>query len=103
MDEGTAIKFGEIKMREQAIENYLMVYRHLRVDRLETLEINAGNDIYILTYPYYNVRVESKAGIYDTKDEGLNEMQHIHRGIITIQNQSTIILDVKFIQIIPKH
>lgn len=103
MDEGTAIKFGEIKMREQEIKNYLIRYRHFRVDPNSNIEIDASNDLYIITYPYYNVRIESKVGIYDTSDQGINEMQHIHKGTIKVENQSSIQLDVKFIQIIPQH
>lgn len=103
MDEGTALKFGAIKMCEQGVKKYISRYRHLRINPYESVEINAGNDIYIIIYPYYNVRVESKAGIYDTRDNGLNEMQHIHRGVIKVENQSKIRLDVKFIQFIPQH
>ncbi len=101
MNEGTAIEIAKCKMKELSVENYILRYRHLRLDANEKREIKAENHIYILTYPFYNLRIKSKAGIYDLADDGLNELQHVHRGLLQLENQSNVRLDVKFIQAIP--
>lgn len=102
MNEGTAINIAEHKMKELGVgENYILRYRHFRLDPLEEREIKGENHIYILTYPFFNIKVSSKAGVYDLEDDGINELQHVHRGIIRIKNKSNVRLDVKFIQVIP--
>ncbi len=102
MNEGTAIIIAEHKMRELGVgDNYLIRFRHFRLDPKEVLEIRGENHLYILTYPFYNIRVSSKTGIYDLADNGINEMQHIHRGIIRVENPTGSRIDAKFIQVIP--
>lgn len=102
MNEGTAITIAEHKMKELGVgENYILRYRHFRLDPNEVREIKGENHLYILTYPFYNIKVSSKAGVYDLEDDGINELQHVHRGIIKIENKSNVRLDVKFIQAIP--
>lgn len=102
MEEGTAMKIAEHKMKELGVgENYILRYRHLRLDPNEVREIKGENHLYIMTYPFFNITVSSKAGVYDLEDDGINELQHVHRGIIKLENKSSGRLDVKFIQVIP--
>ncbi len=101
MNEGTAIDMAKEKMKELKVEDYILRYRHLRLDAKEKREIKAENQIYVLTYPLYNLKLQSKLGIYDLADDGLNELQHVHTGVLKLENQSNIRLDVKFIQAIP--
>lgn len=102
MNEGTAIEIAKGKMKELGIgDDYIIRYRHLRLDPKEERIIKGGNELFIFIYPYYNITIESKLGIYDLEDEGLNELQHVHRGTVIITNKSNIRLDAKFIQVIP--
>ena len=101
MNEGTAVEMAKEKMKEMCVEHYILRYRHLRLDAKEKREIKAENQIYVLTYPLYSLTLISKMGIYDLADDGLNELQHVHTGQLTLQNQSGVRLDVKFIQAIP--
>ena len=103
MEEGTGIAIAKNKMKELGIAecDYILRYRHFRLDPNEKREIKGDNHYFILIYPYFNVKLESKMGIYDMEDDGVNELQHLHSGLIKIENQSRIRLDVKFIQVIP--
>ncbi len=102
MEEGTAILIAKCKMQELGIEDYLLRYRHLKLDDNETLEIRSEHHLYILVTPKHFIKVESKTGIYDTQDEGLNELQYVHRGIIKVINRYPRQIDVRFLQVIPK-
>ncbi|MCH2216323.1 MAG: hypothetical protein MK086_14245 [Flavobacteriales bacterium] len=84
-----------------AEEDYIIRYRHFRLDPEEKREIKGDNHYYFFIYPYYNIRVESKTGLYDMDDDGVNEMQHYHTGLIKLENQSKNRMDAKFIQIVP--
>ena len=102
MNEGTAVEIAKGKMKELGVgENYILRYRHFRLDPLEKLTIKGRNELFIFIYPFYNITIESKMGLYDLEDEGLNELQHVHRGTITVTNKSKVRLDAKFIQAIP--
>ncbi|MBL4862070.1 MAG: hypothetical protein JKY09_03515 [Crocinitomicaceae bacterium] len=103
MNEGTAIEIAKQKMRELGIceNDYIFRYRHLRIDPLEKRILKGENNLFILISPSYYVKITSKAGEYNMLDTGINEMQHVHRGLITVENLSEKQLDVRFIQIIP--
>ena len=102
MNEGTAIDIAKGKMKELGVgDDYIIRYRHLRLDPHEKIEIKAYNEYYILTAPHYRIKITSKTGIYDMRDNGLNEMQHMHSGSIQLQNQASWRLNIRFIQVIP--
>jgi len=102
VNEGTAIEVAKSKMKELGVgENYIIRYRHLRLDSQEKRRIKGENHLYILIQPTYWIKVKSKAGIYNMSDNGINELQHIHRGLIEVENPSRRRLDAKFIQVIP--
>lgn len=102
MTEGTAIEIARCKMHELGVgNNYIIRYRHLRLDPNEKRTLKAENHIYFLLHSPDFLKVESKAGIYNMLDVAVNEQQHVHTGIIKIENQSAVIEDAKFIQVIP--
>jgi len=102
MTEGVAIEIAKVQMRELGIrEAYTIRYRHLRIDPQTKRTIKGENHFFYLIDPAANVKIESKAGIYDMNDFAVNEQQHVHRGIIKLENTGEEISDVKFIQIIP--
>ena len=79
MNEGTAIDFAEKRMKELGIENYLVRYRHLQIAPLSQITLDGENHLYLLVQPNIYTRVKSKAGIYNVRNNAINEMQYIHR------------------------
>lgn len=103
MTEGLAIEVAAAKMRELEVgTNYLIRYRHFQLLPSQKMVLKMGNDIMILLTPEIDTRVQSRTGIYDVKDIGIVEMQYLHSGEITIDNQNIKLpIQVKFLQIIP--
>lgn len=83
--------------------NYITRWRHLQIDAGTTLKIDAENEYYYLIEPNSTIKVESKFGLYNVNDTGINEMQYEHRGKIQIENLSKTPQLVLFIQVIPQH
>lgn len=102
MTEGAAIEIVRYQMCELGIDNYVVRYRHLNLKENEKRIIKAENNLFIFIDPQANIKIESKAGVYDVRDKGNREQQHVHRGIITVTNQSASQNDARFIQAIPK-
>ncbi len=103
MTEEIAIAYAKHRMRELGVgRNYILRYRHFRLDANGQKKVRGENNLFILLQPGVDVKVESKAGIFDMQDSTINEMQHEHRGIILITNTTQNIVEVKFLQVIPK-
>ena len=102
MNEGTAIEIAKFKMKELGVgRKYLLRYRHFHLDLKEKREIKGENHLFILVSNGRGFKVESKAGIFNLMDNGVNEQQHVHRGLIQIENTSRRRIEIKFIQVIP--
>ncbi|MBD3637201.1 MAG: hypothetical protein HUJ25_07620 [Crocinitomicaceae bacterium] len=102
MREGTAIEIAKFKMKELGVgKRYILRYRHFVLDSLEKKQIKAENNLYILIAENAEIKIESKTGVFDLKDEGINEQQHIHRGLINLENFDKQIQAIRFIQVIP--
>ncbi|MEZ4921874.1 MAG: hypothetical protein R2780_01770 [Crocinitomicaceae bacterium] len=103
MREGTAIEIAKSKMKELGVgKKYILRYRHFVLDSLEKKQIRSENHLFILIGENEEVKIESKAGIFDMTDEGINEQQHVHRGLIKLENFDKRIQHIRFIQVIPK-
>lgn len=103
MTEGTAIEFAEQKMRELGFgSNYLIRYRHYRLDQNEKRIIKGENHHFFLIGDPEVIKVKSRMGIFDLNDPGINELQHHHSGRIQIENLETETVSVRFIQAIPQ-
>lgn len=102
MTEGVAIEILRYQMCELGVDDYIIRYRHLRMKANETRIIKGENSLFVFIDPQANIKVESKAGIYDMREAFINEQQHLHRGIITVTNQSVVQNDARFIQAIPR-
>lgn len=104
MTEGLAIEVAKQKMLELgAHENYLIRFRHFQLAPMSEIKLNGYNELLILIRPQSHVIVQSKAGIYNEQDTGINEMQYVHRGLVKISNQQKAdYLHVKVLQVIPK-
>ena len=81
---------------------YHLRFRHLKLGTLETIQLNAFNQLIILLEPPNDVRVESDTGVFDLSDYLLNEIQYEHRGMVKIINQMVMTGNIRFIQVIPK-
>lgn len=102
MEEGTAIAVAKGKMKEIGIgDEYILRYRHFRLDAEETRTVKADNQYFILINSESQVKVKSKRGLYDMEDDGINELSHLHSGKIEITNQTNLRTDAKFLQVIP--
>lgn len=103
MNELLAIEIARLKMQELGFgNNYTIRVRHLHLLSGQIREIKSGNDVLI----FYNLgtfmRIESKAGIFDTTFPQSNEMQYVHSGIVTLTNLHEFSpVDFLFLQIIP--
>lgn len=104
MTEGLAIEIAKQMMQEQGVnDQYIYRYRHFQLAPLGKLELKGHNELLILIRPDEQVKAYSKAGIYNVLDTRINEMQYLHRGVVTIINQSRDrYLQVKLLQVIPK-
>lgn len=101
MYETTAIAIAKSKMGEHNIEDYILRYRHIRLDSNQMMNLKADNEWYIIIDRPFYIKVESKAGIYDRRDKALREIQHVHTGGITLHNDYHQSTTVKFLQVIP--
>ena len=103
MTEGLAIEVACAKMQELGVgKDYLIRYRHFQILPSGQLILKDKNDLMILLTPDVDTRVQSRTGIYDIKDLGIVEMQYLHSGEITIDNQNIKLpIQVKFLQVIP--
>jgi len=104
MTEGLAIEIAGQMMQEQGIgDQYIFRYRHFQLSPLGKVEMKGHNELIILIRPDDLLEAYSKAGIYNVQDERINEMQYLHRGVVTMINQSDKQhLQVKVLQVIPK-
>lgn len=104
MNTAFAIDFIPRRMNELGYGNgYITRYRHFQLEASGVINIDAENEYYFLIEPSDSILVKSKAGSYNLKDEGINEMQYEHRGKIKITNLSKTIQFILFIQVIPFH
>lgn len=83
--------------------NYLTRWRHFQIEPGGVLDIDAHNEFFYLIAPDSTVKVQSKFGVYDLRDTGINEMQYEHRGRITLTNLTPAWTLALFIQAIPTH
>lgn len=99
-----ALEYIPRRMQELGYGNeYYIRFRHLVLEPEELLKIEAFNQFYILVDAPENVIVLSDFGLFDLSFNKTNEQQYEHQGFITIQNYSSTINHVRFIQVIPKN
>lgn len=104
MTEGTAYRIAVCMIHERGHcqEDYLIRYRHLMLDAKESRTLKGENNLFILIDGNYAVKVSSKAGVFNMRDAGINEQQHVHRGLVKLENVIGHRSDIRFLQFIPK-
>ena len=97
-----AIEYIPRRMKELGYgRNYHLRFRHLVIPAGEKIEIDAYNQIYLLVEEAEDISIQSDSGIFDFSLANIDEFQYEHQGLINIENQSTQVRHVKFIQVIP--
>ena len=79
---------------------YLIRFRHFVLQPEEKRKLDGNNQLFVLTEPFNDMRVESTVGLFDLSEDQVNELYYEHRGIITITNYAVHINHVRFIQVI---
>lgn len=82
-------------------KEYLIRFRHILLKVGEVREITAYNQIFLLIEPVHTVKIESDVGLFDLNEDGANEMQYEHRGLIRVTNLSLSPTNARFLQAIP--
>lgn len=103
MTEGMAIEIARFKMQEKGVDSsYILRYRNLVLAPLEKRVFKDRNDFFIIIDPNVNLKVSSPSGLLDFVSQGINELQYVHAGIVTIENiDNKNIIYAKLLQVIP--
>jgi hypothetical protein len=83
-------------------KSYYIRFRHFVLQPAEHIDIEAYNEFYILIGEPENVNITSDFGLFDLSFDKTNEQQYEHQGYISVQNYSSSINHIRFIQVIPK-
>ena len=84
-------------------DNYYIRFRHFVLGPMEKRKIDYGLQLFVLTEPTENIRIQSEMGIFDLLEIATNELQYEHQGTIQLTNYSAIPQHLKMIQVIFKH
>lgn len=97
-----ALEYIPRRMKELGVGNeYSIRFRHFILASAEVLTIEADNQFFMLTEEASQVTILSEMGYYDISDALTNEQSYEHQGTITITNNSTYNVHLRFIQAIP--
>lgn len=104
MNIALALEYIPRRMNELGYgSNYYIRFRHFVLQPSEKLEIDAYNQFYILVEEINDASVQSDFGLFDIAEDKINEQTYEHQGEIKINNYSSRINHIRFIQVIPKH
>jgi hypothetical protein len=105
MTTALALEYIPRRMEELGYgKNYHLRFKHLVLQPLQLLEIDAYNQLFVLAEdPPPNVSVVSDFGMYDLSFGAANEQSYEHQGLIFITNYEASNIHLRFIQVIPKH
>lgn len=102
MTSDLALDYIKRRMQEMGHgREYLIRFRHILLKVGEVREITAYNQIFLLIEPVHTVKIESDVGLFDLNEDGANEMQYEHRGLIRVTNLSLSPTNARFLQAIP--
>jgi hypothetical protein len=101
----TVLVFDYIARRMKELGHgdcYFTRLRHFMLRPGERMEIPAFNQIFMLTDTCSSI-ITSEFGQFNLLDQSANEQLYEHSGRITIENRSSELSHIQFIQVIPKH
>jgi hypothetical protein len=97
-----AIEYIPRRMKDLGVGNeYYLRFRHLVIPANQTVTLEADNQFFILVEEPKDVSIRSDAAHFDLSDFNLNEQDYEHQGTILINNYSSNVTHVRFIQVIP--
>ena len=92
------------RMREMGHgDNYIRKFRHFSLAPAEQRKIKGEAVYFFFVGDLSGINISSAAGDYDLADTGIKEQQHEHTGKMILTNKTKAILQVQFVQVIPKH
>lgn len=98
-----ALEYIPRRMKDIGVgSNYFLRYRHIVLQPLETIELDADNQYFIQIEELADISIRSEFGSYDLTDTAMNEQLYEHTGKITLYNYSAQIKHLRFIQVIPR-
>jgi hypothetical protein len=105
MNTDLALALIESRMRDMGYKegDYSMTFKHHVLQAGELREIDAYNEFYFLEHDPDDVNIQSDFGLYDLSFHQTNELKYEHQGLITLQNLSSAVNHVRFIQVVLKH
>lgn len=83
-------------------DNYHTRFRHFVLAPKEIRKVDASLQLFVLPAAKENIRIESDIGIFDLSEAATNELQYEHQGMITLTNQSPLVLHLQMLQVIYK-
>ncbi len=83
-------------------KKYYIRFRHFVLQPSEHMDLEAYNEFYMLIDEPDSINITSDFGLFDLSFDRTNEQQYEHQGFISVQNYSTSVNHVRFIQVIPK-
>lgn len=100
MTERFILEYIPHRMKQLGFTNYHIRYRDVLIRGLDTLVIDAYNELYFIIDNPDNLLIESDYGVYDSS--GYYEVENIyqHRGEIVITNLNEPNQRIKLIQVI---
>ncbi|MBO9565546.1 MAG: hypothetical protein J7621_22405 [Niastella sp.] len=81
-------------------DQYYIRLRHYVLRPKQVITIHADVHLFLLIQPPVMVRIQSDYGIYDLTVDNVNELQYEHQGLIEVENYSSHLQHVQFIQVI---
>ena len=84
-------------------DNYIQKFRHISLAPIEQRKVKGYSSYFFLVGEVSGVTISSTAGDYDLNDTGIKEQQHEHTGKLILTNQTKALLQVQFVQVIPKN
>ena len=81
--------------------DYYIDFRHLVLQPNQHIDIEAYNELYVLTEPVNDVNIKSDFGMFDLSFDRIDELQYVHQGFISIHNYAPTLNHVQFVQVTP--
>ncbi len=97
------IEYLSRRMSELGSPECTFRYRHFVLQPGEDLEIEAWQELLLLTHEVCDIQISSDFGVFDLSADNVSELQYEHQGLVTIKNTSSAAtVHVRFLQAIPK-
>lgn len=104
MTQALALEYIPRRMKELGVnDDYSIRFRHFMLKSEETIVIEADNQFFILTEETTSITITSEMGYYDLSEALSNEQSYEHQGTITLKNNSSYTVHLRFIQVIPNN